>query len=76
MNALSLSTAAAKVGLSEKRLLGLALRNGLRDPIIVDVDSQGRALIADDWHLGKLAASIAAMTSVALTNPEVQSDAR
>lgn len=53
--AISLQEACARIGLSPKRLLGLAVRNDPRDPMVIDLDACGQPLFVDDWRLDRVA---------------------
>ena len=55
MTTLTLDQAAAKVDVEKKKLAGRVLRNDFDDPIWVDKNDAGEALVADDWRLERLA---------------------
>ena len=64
MDLISLADAATLTGLSEKALLGLAARNDREDPVVVDLDENGRPVFANDWRLERLAVPATAMPRI------------
>jgi hypothetical protein len=52
-----LAEASARIDVPEKRLLGLAMRDDRRDPMLVDLDANGKPVVIDDWRLRRLQTS-------------------
>lgn len=48
---ITIAEACDRTGLSPKRLLGLAVRNDPRDPMVIELDAGGQPLFVDDWRL-------------------------